>query len=1303
LKSITSRLLDLLQRYEEAAGSGSAPDLSTFHVDADLLPVFLEAVEHLERWRVRDALSSSDQKTLVFTSSSPTVPVRQAADPPGYRLEEKIGEGGMGVVYRAVQVRGRRTVALKMLRPGAEAGARALVRFQTEAEAVARLQHPNIVQVFEIGESAGVPFFSMEFCAGGSLEQRLARETLKPADAATLVRTLALAMQAAHEAHILHRDLKPGNVLLTADGTPKITDFGLAKKLDEASTTLTGDVMGTPSYMPPEQAMGRKDLGPAVDIYALGAILYACLTGRPPFRAATSTETLLQALRTEPVPPRQLNPSVPRDLETIVHKCLQKDPSRRYASARALAEDLGRYLEGRPILARPVGTLERAVRWCWRNPALAAALTAAVVFLVGGAATASWFAVDASWQAGQARQNEAAAVQASNKLKQKNEELERTLARTWLSPLARRAGPLTEPEAAALGQVALQRGQPPAQRFLHEALTDPTLTPQLGARAEYVWQAALGLDRERRQEAEQALLVELRATGRDARQRGDLALAAGMLGDLSPETANLSAVALTRALAETRDAEVPRRLAVGLAAVAERLEPGVAVGTLIQALSQTTDLVAQRSLASGLPAALAGLEPEDAVGRLTGALSKKNTLALRYLAQNLSRVVARLEPSRAAGVLLSAMESLTDPYALQDLAQGVAATSARLPPSAAARVSAQAAARLAETATRTPNVFAMRILARGLEAVAARMEASEAACLVTDIMSRTSDPLTLQFLAAGMAGAAGRLEPKEATRKCAPAIEVLIRALGNSADPAAQQSVTQALTLVTARLDPREVATLLTEALDSASDSGAPRSLAVALAAAVTRLEPAEAERVRGQAAAVLLHALESAKTPPAMHALAGGLAVVTARLERKEARRLCGQAAGVLSGALSTTGVAGLAPLAQGLAALAPRLEPAEARRLCDRASAEIVPAISKMLDPATLRALAEALAGVAAQLEKTDAAQRCGEAAGVLVQVMSNTAEPTPLQELSLGLTAVMARMDPHAAAELLLPAMGQTRNPGALQALARGLATVSARLEPTEAARACRQAAGYLTQTLTNTTTPAANQALAGGLATLSTRLEPREASTTLLQAVSKTTDPLALQALALGLGAVANRLSPDEAARVCGQAASVLTQAMSNTTPGALPPLALGLLAVAAWLEPAEAVPMLIHALSKITDPFGVQSLGLGLTASLHHESTASLRQRHGSAAGLVAVRSAPLSALAAPALMRHALQPPPPLPAQTLVDLLKHPLCVGEVRRVVLAELSRHYDRPFLDQWDFVNFVEEQRLGLDLLSPAGSRP
>ncbi|MBX6314788.1 MAG: protein kinase, partial [Isosphaeraceae bacterium] len=302
----------------------------------------------------------------------------------GYEILAKLGQGGMGVVYKARQRRLDRLVALKMIRAGDQERPEHRARFRLEAEAAARLRHAQIVQVYDIGECDGRLFCALELLEGGSLETRIAGMPQPERAAAKLLATLAAAIHAAHRAGIVHRDLKSSNVLFTTDGTPKITDFGLAKRLDEEEGhTQTGQVIGSPSFMAPEQARGHnREVGPAADIYALGAILYEMLTGRPPFRGATPMETMIQVVHEDPVPPSRLRPRLSRDLETICLKCLQKEPARRYPTAQALADDLRRYLDGQPILARPISIRERAWKWARREPAQAALVALGLVAVI---------------------------------------------------------------------------------------------------------------------------------------------------------------------------------------------------------------------------------------------------------------------------------------------------------------------------------------------------------------------------------------------------------------------------------------------------------------------------------------------------------------------------------------------------------------------------------------------------------------------------------------------------------------------------------------------------------------------------------------------------------------------------------------------------------------------------------------------------------------------------------------------------------------------------------------------------------
>jgi WD40 repeat protein len=356
--------------------------------------LFEPSSEFLQRLRENLPNCADAEISLPGWAVAPPAADIQRVSVPGYEVVAELGRGGTGVVYKAWQTRLGRLVALKFLLAGAHTSPDALARFRVEAVTLGRLHHPHIVQIHEVGEEQECPYLTLEYVEGGSLARKLAGTPLPARQAAELVETMARAVHYAHEHGVIHRDLTPGNVLLSAEGSPKITDFGLAKlRVGGANRTATGEILGTPSYMAPEQAEGKKGVGLHADVYALGAILYECLTGRPPFKAETPLDTLLQVAADEPVPPRRLQPKVPHDLETICLKCLRKETSQRYASALELAEDLRRFLAHEPIRARPVPPWERTRKWVKRRPALAA-LLAFVIVLIAGSAAGGWVALD---------------------------------------------------------------------------------------------------------------------------------------------------------------------------------------------------------------------------------------------------------------------------------------------------------------------------------------------------------------------------------------------------------------------------------------------------------------------------------------------------------------------------------------------------------------------------------------------------------------------------------------------------------------------------------------------------------------------------------------------------------------------------------------------------------------------------------------------------------------------------------------------------------------------------------------------
>jgi eukaryotic-like serine/threonine-protein kinase len=377
----TSLIDNLLLQWQEAREQGSscsAESLCAGH--PELIEQVREQIDALEAMHALLLLDPLPQTHPMVQRGSPV----DLPELPGYEVLALIDEGGMGTVYRARQPKLQREVAIKMVRAGRHARTEQLERFRAEAEAVARLRHPNIIQIYEVGEWRGQPYFSMEYVRDGNLEQRLSTGLIPPPEVAQILRSLAEAMHHAHSCGVVHRDLKPANVLLRrkplgSSGEageeslePLVSDFGLAKLLDEEGPTRTDAVLGTPQYLAPEQAEGRsREVGAQTDVYALGVILYEMLAGRPPFLGASTLEVLDQIRSTDPLPPSRVQPRIPPELEVICLKCLAREPSRRYATAADLADDLGRYLRGEPIHARRTPTWLRVSRWIRRKPVLA--------------------------------------------------------------------------------------------------------------------------------------------------------------------------------------------------------------------------------------------------------------------------------------------------------------------------------------------------------------------------------------------------------------------------------------------------------------------------------------------------------------------------------------------------------------------------------------------------------------------------------------------------------------------------------------------------------------------------------------------------------------------------------------------------------------------------------------------------------------------------------------------------------------------------------------------------------------------
>jgi hypothetical protein len=998
-----------------------------------------------ERWQeIRRAQAELDALFPPRTEPDP----RSAASPagqmplpviPGYEIEAVLGVGGMGVVFRARHVRLNRLIALKMALAGAYAGPQERERFHREAEAVAGLRHPNVVQVYDVGDSDGRPYYTMEYVEGGSLAQKLVGTPYPAREAATLVATLAGAVHAAHVCGIVHRDLKPANVLLTADGTPKVSDFGLARRLGgEAGLTQTGAVLGTPSYMAPEQAAGKiREIGPAVDIYALGVILYELLTGRPPFCAETSAETLLQVMYQDPVPPSWLNGKVPRDLETICLKCLQKEPHRRYTSAATLAEDLRRYLLGQVVEARPVGLLERARKWIRRNKVVAGLSAAAVFMLVAGTVVSLLFAFEARRQEGLATERAGqlerqsielkaqthAATENARHAREQEEEVRRGLIASLMIPIEGNAHPLNQPpdNTEVVGLCQLRKAPRDVRvQFLDTALRDPETARRVGRRADWVIQASIGCDRDLRDEVAKLLIQRIQKP----ETTPEVVLACARLGQAANledrKWAERSADALSAALCDKElERGDCRTLAGSLAAVLERL-----------------------------PRAQAAEHAARVTDRFLNRWEEPTSLYIGY--ENFGPAIEILAPhlgteaNRTAGTIESIFRRAGPfPHTWVTLAKAQLAVCKLLPPAdAAAYVN-----RMVDIAfdlrsgIKEKDKFQYTLFAEILGTLAGLFDATVAGRAGDAIIAilgdsyRTgqlrSDFLTHVSVADALARVAERLDPPASLR----AAEGLISLLPRVDQFGTTEPLSKALVALCRRLDAngaKRVAEAIALTIQDPKTPALARSiLANGFAVVADKLEPHKTALLESGIVDVL--AMDLAETKPflARRELGQTLGSLCGRPGAKSAAR----AAEALTAAIQDpqTSPELLRPFAAALAEVSGQLQPAQASSHASKAAevfGSLWPARTKYYERASL---ALATAEVWTYLSPHERATRARRMAADLGDAIQDPkTEPYELKSLSDALSAVCSQLDPaegeariNSAVDVLTARLRKTRN--------------------------------------------------------------------------------------------------------------------------------------------------------------------------------------------------------------------------------------------------------------------------------------
>jgi hypothetical protein len=1083
---------------------------------------------------------------------------------PGYEIQGLLGRGGMGVVYKARHLATKRVVALKMIRMSGPVDDSARARFHAECEAVARLQHPHIVQVFEVGEVDGQPYCALEFVAGGSLATKLKGKPLPPTEAAQIVEALAGAMHLTHSRNVVHRDLKPANVLLTEDGTPKITDFGLARQLDaDGGQTHTGIVLGTPSYMAPEQASGQAHAaGPAADTYALGAILYECLTGRAPFRGATVLETLDQVRSQEPMRPRLLRPGLPRDLETICLKCLRKEPDKRYASARELGDDLARYRRGEPVLARPVGMVGRLARWARRRPAVAGLLLALIVLSLGGSAALIVFRLDAE-EAHTAEANTRAerAQERERLVAESLRNAQDTLAESLMRPVGYDDRGLTSAELDTFRDLARSPSERVRLRFVEKALAGPETALRLGRRADVAAHSVVGLDRERRQRVLRLLSDKLHDAGTDREVRIACILLGVALETKDEALCREGARTAAEAMAQTTRRSVLIRLANALVALASRLSSeeaervsSVAGRNLLDAMKRTSNSQTKCALGGAMIVLGERLKTEQAsaaVRDLFDALTKTTESNMQaQLRQTVMGLASRLTPEQTADAVRQASQAMskaTDSMLLASLGEAMSPLAYRLTPEAASENALQ----LVELMARKSNGNAPFAVCMVVGSLASRLSPEQASAVthkLLDVMAKTTEAGTLFAFDQAIRPLARRLTPEQTAAALRKALEAMNRA---TKTPSLFwfARVAGELTVGLSSEEAALVAPKFLDTLDRTSDPEALSSLARSISVLAGSLTPERAGQTSAAAAQKALDGMAKTTDPATLFALGEAIEKLAVWLPSTQASIAIQKALDVLS---KTADVDAQTHVARTVTALAPRLTPDQSASAASR----LLNVIERATDAQALSTLGEAISALVDRLSSHKASNTAAAAIPKLYDTMTRlqSADLTYLPRLGEVANGLVSHLTPTDSRRLattvapkLLEAMSQVTNDATLSALGQSISVLASGLPSDQAQSVSLAAAQKVLDALAKTTDASSLSNLAQAVAKLVVRLTPDQASTMsalaslkLRDAMTRTTEANQLTWLVTALGLLTDHLSPEQAEAAAMNLLDVMTR-------------------------------------------------------------------------------------------------------------------------------------------------------------------